>query len=55
MALVKWEPMREIEDLFDRLSRSFGPLRLGSGEMMSPEDWSPRVDIVESDEDFEVT
>lgn len=54
MALVKWEPMREMEELFDRLTRSFGPLTLGSSEVVSPEDWSPRVDIAENEGEFEV-
>lgn len=54
MTLVKWEPMREMEQLFDRLTRSFGPLTLGANEAVSPEDWSPRVDIAETDGEFEV-
>lgn len=54
MALVKWEPMREMEQLFDRLTRSFGPLSLGVSETVSPEDWSPRVDVAETDGEFEV-
>lgn len=54
MALVKWEPLREIEGLFDRLTKSFGPLRLEAGEGLSAADWSPRVDIAETDEAFVV-
>ncbi|MCB1928169.1 MAG: Hsp20/alpha crystallin family protein [Rhodocyclaceae bacterium] len=54
MALMKWEPMREMEEMFDRLTRSFGPLRLGSSEVVAPEDWSPRVDIAENETEFEV-
>lgn len=54
MSLVKWEPMREMEELFDRFAKSFGPLRLGKGEGMSSADWSPRVDIAETPEEFVV-
>lgn len=52
MAMVKWEPMREMEELFDRMAKSFGPLRLGRGEGLSATDWSPRVDIAETPEEF---
>jgi HSP20 family protein len=45
MALIKWEPLRDIEDLFGHslawpLGRAQSMLGLG--------DWSPRVDISES-------
>ena len=45
MALIKWEPLREIEDLFGHslawpLGRAQSMLGLG--------DWNPRVDISES-------
>jgi HSP20 family protein len=54
MAMVKWEPMREMEELFDRMTKSFGPLRLGTGEGLGATDWSPRVDIAETPEEFVV-
>ena len=45
MALIKWEPLREIEDLFGHslawpLGRAQSMLGLG--------DWNPRVDISKS-------
>jgi HSP20 family protein len=54
MALVKWEPWREMEDLFDRYVKSFGGLRAGTQEPIATGDWSPRVDISETDGEFVV-
>jgi len=52
MALVKWNPWREIEDMFDRYDRAVGLPRSGSQEVMATGDWSPRVDIVENENEF---
>jgi HSP20 family protein len=52
MALIKWESLRDIEDLLDRYTRSFpwpagrGSSALGLGE------WHPRVDISEGEGDY---
>jgi HSP20 family protein len=49
MALIKWESLRDIEDLLDRYTRSLpwpssrGPSLLGMAE------WHPRVDISEGE------
>lgn len=52
MALIKWEPMREIEDMFDRYTRAMGwPSNRGQ-ELITTGDWSPRVDISETDNEF---
>jgi HSP20 family protein len=52
MALIKWEPMREIEDMFDRYTKAMGwPFQRGQ-EPITTGDWSPRVDISETDEEF---
>lgn len=53
MALVKWEPVREIEDLFDRYTSRLGWPRL-SHEAFSTPEWSPKVDIVETDKEFTI-
>ncbi|MDO9220738.1 MAG: Hsp20/alpha crystallin family protein [Thiobacillus sp.] len=53
MALVKWEPIREIEDLFDRYTSKLGWPRL-SHEAFSTQEWSPKVDIVETDMEFTI-
>ena len=52
MALTKWEPLREIEDLFDRYRRAVGFPFSRSSELMSDGEWIPRVDISENDEAF---
>jgi len=52
MTLVKWNPWREIEDMFGRYDRAVGLPRSGSQEVMTAGDWSPRVDIVENDNEF---
>lgn len=51
MALMKWDPWREIEDMFDRYTKAVGWPR-GSQEAMASSDWSPRVDIVEAEQEF---
>jgi HSP20 family protein len=53
MALVKWEPIREIEDLFDRYTSKLGWPSL-SREAFSTTEWSPKVDITETDQAFTI-
>lgn len=53
MALIKWEPIREIEDLFDRYTSKLGWPSL-SREAFSTTEWSPKVDIVETDKEFTI-
>ena len=54
MALVRWDPWRELEDMFDRYTkaRAAGQPPAGSQEVIATGDWSPRVDIVETDKAF---
>jgi len=52
MALMKWDPWREMEDMFDRYTRAVGWPRGGGQEIMRTGDWSPRVDIAETDKAF---
>ena len=54
MALVKWDPLREFEDMFDRYTRAGGAPRAGGQEAIASGDWTPRVDIAETDEAFAV-
>ena len=54
MALVKWDPLREFEDMFDRYTRAGGAPRAGGQEAIASGDWAPRVDIAETDEAFSV-
>jgi HSP20 family protein len=52
MAIVKWDPFREMEDLFDRYTKAVGWPQRGSQELTAAGDWSPRVDISETDKEF---
>jgi HSP20 family protein len=56
MALVRWDPMRELEEMQGRLNRLFGigPARPGEHEESFLGEWSPRVDIQESEQDYTV-
>lgn len=49
MALKKWEPLQELDDLLERSRRGFGLLPWRGREWMGELDWSPRVDIGEAD------
>src|SRR5213083_2903937 len=55
--VVAWNPLREIDEAQNRLSRFFlggFPNRMGSGEIhsMAVADWSPGVDISEDDHGY---
>ena len=56
MAIVKWDPWQEIEDMFDRYTRAVGwPRRgLAAPESGTRADWSPRVDIAETEQEFTI-
>ncbi|KPJ74680.1 MAG: hypothetical protein AMJ54_16790 [Deltaproteobacteria bacterium SG8_13] len=54
MQLTKWDPFREMEDMFDRYSRALSFPRRGSQEVMATGDWAPRVDIAETDREFTI-
>jgi len=53
--LTRWEPLREMEDLQNRLSALFGrtPVRRGSGkESITLPEWTPLADITEDDKEY---
>jgi len=52
MKLTKWDPFREMENMFDRYTKVLNWPRGGSQEMMTTDDWAPRVDIAETDKEF---
>ena len=52
MKLTKWDPFREMENMFDRYTKVLKWPRGGSREMMTTDDWAPRVDIAETDKEF---
>lgn len=54
MALMKWDAWRDMEEVFDRYLKSFGALRHGTHEPIAAGDWSPRVDIAETEGEFVV-
>jgi len=52
MALIKWEPLREIEDMFDRYTKAMGWSSGRGQDLVTAGDWSPRVDVSETDNEF---
>jgi HSP20 family protein len=54
MAIVKWNPFREIDDMFERYNRAIGWPYRGRQEVMASGEWSPRVDIAETDNEFTI-
>jgi HSP20 family protein len=54
MKLTKWDPLREMEDIFDRYGRGLSWPRRGSQETMATGDWAPRVDISETAKEFNI-
>ena len=54
MQLTKWDPFREMEDVFDRFGRAIRWPRRGTQEVMATGDWAPRVDIAETDNEFTI-
>jgi HSP20 family protein len=55
MNLVRWDPFRELEEVSDRLNRVFGrsltPKSDGK-ETMTVADWTPSVDISETEGEY---
>ena len=57
MALVRWDPFRELEEMSDRLNRMFArpETRTSNGkETMIIADWTPSVDISETEEEYQI-
>ena len=57
MALVRWDPFRELEEVSDRLNRMFArpTSRPANGkETMIVADWTPAVDISETEGDYQI-
>jgi HSP20 family protein len=52
MELTKWEPLREIEDFFDRYSRAIASPFVRGSELVANGGWMPRVDVSENDAAF---
>ena len=57
MALVRWDPFRELEDVSDRLNRMFArpATHTSNGkETMIVADWTPSVDISETEGEYQI-
>lgn len=54
--LTRYNPFREMEDLMERFSRSFGiaPRAGNSQEGLALADWTPAVDIREDENEFQL-
>src|SRR5574338_501658 len=55
MALVKWDPFRDLEEMSDRLNRIFARPAVWQGqgkEIMTVADWTPTVDISETEAEY---
>lgn len=52
MSMVRWDPLREMEALLGRNGRRFDLAGTMGGDLMPRGDWTPRVDIVETDNSF---
>jgi HSP20 family protein len=48
MALVRWDPFRELSALQTEVNRLFS--RVGAGEVGERQSWTPSVDVIETDD-----
>src|ERR1700739_4734749 len=57
-AITRWDPVKEMEELHNRLSNLFGrtPARLGDGkeESITVAEWAPLVDITEDEKEYTI-
>lgn len=57
MTLVRWDPFRELEEMSDRLNRMFARPGDSGGhgkETMIVADWTPSVDISETEGEYQI-
>ena len=57
MTLTRWNPIREMDELMDRFTRGWGrlpaaPKGEGGQEMMTLADWTPVVDVSETEDEY---
>lgn len=56
MNLVRWDPVRELEEMSSRLNRFFGqqPARQGGSDVDGAffADWTPAIDVQETDKEY---
>jgi HSP20 family protein len=53
---MRWDPFRELEEVSDRLNRMFArpSTRTNGKETMTVADWTPTVDISETDGEYQI-
>ncbi|MBA5873749.1 MAG: Hsp20 family protein [Nitrospira sp. CR1.2] len=59
MAIVRWDPFRELQDMSDRLNRMIANPASGGSvgqgkEVMTVADWTPTVDISETEAEYAI-
>lgn len=59
MAIVRWDPFRELQDMSDRLNRMIASPASGGSvgqgkEVMTVADWTPTVDISETEAEYAI-
>ena len=52
MSIARWNPWRELEDVFTQYAKAGAGPRAGDHEAIRGGDWAPRVDIAETDKEF---
>ncbi|HLW24440.1 MAG TPA: Hsp20/alpha crystallin family protein [Steroidobacteraceae bacterium] len=52
MSLVRWEPLREMEDFFRDYASFFAPSRRRVGGSAGEAAWAPTANIVETDKEY---
>jgi len=52
MALVRWDPFRELTALQTEVNRLFS--RAGGGEVAERQSWTPSIDVIETDDSIKL-
>lgn len=52
MSMVRWDPLREIEALLGSSDRRLGLAGSMGADLLAKGDWTPRVDIAETEKSF---
>ena len=52
MALVRWDPFRELTALQSEVNRLFS--RVGGGDLVERQSWTPQVDVIETDDSIKL-
>lgn len=52
MAIVRWDPFRELTALQTEVNRLFS--RMGSGEVAERQSWTPSIDVIETDDSIKL-